>query len=434
LKNRSRRILLALLVLGFLARLGAGIAYGLADPPTPKEDAFECDTYAWNLAQGRGYRGMSPDVPDQDHLTAYRPPGLSIVWAGLFKVFGHRYDVLKVTHCLAASATILLVYAVGRRCFGETVGLTAACVYAFWPADVYVSSGLSTEAVATLSFMGFIVGCLWFADRPSWTRGIIAGVLLGASAITRPNPIIMFPLVGVWALWQFRRQRAAIIKALVIPLAALAVMVPWWVRNYVVFHTFIPVSTLSGIGLLAGNNRLVSDPNDPKNYGYSVWDSDIPEYHDVLKSIHDEVLRERTARDFAIQWLKDNPHKWLPLAKAKLVRGWTPFLQPSTAWYFRWAMLVSWGPVLILFLIAVIPTLLGFLRSNHPGWIMHLAIVNCLIINIIFWGYARYRHFVEPLCIIIAMEALVVALGILSRVLVYRTSAAGRVSAEETRV
>ena len=98
-------------------------------------------------------------------------------------------------------------------------------------------------------------------------------------------------------------------------------------------------------------------------------------------------------------------------------------------------MLLSWGPVLILFLIAVIPTLVGFLRSNHPGWIIHLVIVNGLIINIVFWGYARYRHrLFEPVCIIIAIEALVVGWQALSRLTVSRQGAADPALAGEQRV
>ena len=67
--------------------------------------------------------------------------------------------------------------------------------------------------------------------------------------------------------------------------------------------------------------------------------------------------------------------------------------------------------MLVLFLIAVIPTLLGFLRSNHPGWIIHLTIVNSLIITLMFWGETRYRYSIEPVCIILAAQVLVFGLA-----------------------
>jgi 4-amino-4-deoxy-L-arabinose transferase-like glycosyltransferase len=403
--ERTRWILLALVVSGFALRLALGVALGLNAAPEPGSDPKEYDTYAWNVAQGRGYRGMSPDVADQDHLTAARPPGISIVWAGLYLVFGHRYDVVRVANCLVGSVTILLVYAIGRRCFDETVGLLAAAGYAVYPSAIFFSPQLVSEPLGTFWFLWFVLACLQFAEQPSWGRGVWAGALLGVSILSRPNPALMVPLMGIWALWQFRGQRAAMIKALLIPVVAVAVLLPWWVRNYLVFHTFIPISTMSGPNLLMGNNRIVVE--DPKYRGFAIWDTYIPEYRDALKSANDEVKRDKIAKDFAIQWLKDNPDKWLRLAAAKLVRGWTPFLQPTTARLYRWGMLASWGPVLVLFLIVVIPTLVGFLRSNHPGWIIHLVIVNSLIVTVMFWGESRYRHAFEPLCIVLAAQALV---------------------------
>src|SRR4051794_18541619 len=103
----------ALIGLGFALRLALAIALGMSTAPEPGSESREYDTYAWNVAQGRGYRGMSPGVADQDHLTAYRLPGTSLAWAGLFATFGHRYDVIRLAHCLAGAASILLVYSIG---------------------------------------------------------------------------------------------------------------------------------------------------------------------------------------------------------------------------------------------------------------------------------------------------------------------------------
>ena len=152
----------------------------------------------------------------------------------------------------------------------------------------------------------------------------------------------MVPLLGVWALWQFRGQRMVTVRAPIIPVVAVAVMVPWWVRNYAVFHRFIPISTMSGSGLLQGNNRIVAE--DPQYLGYSYWDSKIPEYRDALRSTNDELVRDDLAKSFAVRWLKDNPDKWMSLAWAKLVRAWTPFLQPQTPRLYRIGTLLPGAP------------------------------------------------------------------------------------------
>jgi 4-amino-4-deoxy-L-arabinose transferase-like glycosyltransferase len=405
---RHRWILPTLVALGFAARLALAVALGLNKAPEPGSDSQEYDTYAWNVAQGRGYRGMSPDVADQDHLTAYRPPGTSLVWAGLYRVFGHRYDVVRIANCLAGAAAVWLTYAIGRRCFGEAVGLAAAAAYAFYPIALFFATMLLSEALGTFWFLAFLLACLRFADRPSWGGAAVAGVLLGVAILTRPNPAFMVPLSGLWALWQFRRAPAALVRALSIPVVAVATMTPWIVRNFLVFSAFIPISNVGGSGLLQGNNRIVL--TDPTRLGYLIWDTRIPEYRDALVSANDEVERDRRARNFAIQWLKDNPDKWLTLAYYKTIRAWTPFLQPHTARLYRLVTLVSWGPVLLLFLPAVIPTLVSFLRRGHPGWIIHLSFVNGTIITLMFWGELRYRYSMEPLCLILAAATLIYGL------------------------
>ena len=151
---------------------------------------------------------------------------------------------------------------------------------------------------------------------------------------------------------------------------------------------------------MQGNNRIVT--TDPELYGYSVWDSSIPEYRDALERPNDELVRDRTAQKLAVEWLRNNPDKWPFLVRAKLTRAWTPFLQPRAGRLLRTVMLFSWGPILLLFLVAVIPTLLRFLRQGHPGWLIHLSILHFVLNSIIFYGNARYRAPVEPLCILLA--------------------------------
>src|SRR5438128_2705788 len=59
---------------------------------TPRlgSDEDEYDTYAWNLAQGRGYRGPTPAYRDREHLTSWRMPCPSLMFALVYKLVGHN--------------------------------------------------------------------------------------------------------------------------------------------------------------------------------------------------------------------------------------------------------------------------------------------------------------------------------------------------------
>jgi hypothetical protein len=69
-------------------------------------------------------------------------------------------------------------------------------------------------------------------------------------------------------------------------------------------------------------------------------------------------------------------------------------------------MFLAWGPVLLTFSLAFIPTLVEFLRRGSAAWILHLAIFHYLLMCVIFFGYARYRQPVEPLCIILGLRGM----------------------------
>ena len=402
--RRWRLPLLALVVIALTLRLGVAMDQGLDRPAEDGTDQKEYDTYAWNLAQGRGYRGMSPDMADQDHLTAYRAPGPSLVWAGLYVLAGHRPAVVRVMHCVVGALGVLLVFAIGRRSFGPRVGFWAAAIWTIMPTALIFTGDLLSEPLGTFWLLAHVLALLRFADRPSVKGGVLAGVLLGIAILTRPNFVVLVPLEVVWALWQFRSSRRVQALAIGVPLLALLTLAPWTIRNWVRFRAFIPLSTGGGSALLQGNNRIVV--TEPSRFGYAFWDAELPEYRTALMTASNEYRRDQLAKQFAVEWLLSNPEDWPFLAQAKLRRAFTPFLQPNSPRLYRLAMLLGWGPLLVLFLATAGPTLFHFLRSGHPGWILHVTILHHALVSVLFFASARYRQPVEPLCIILAATAL----------------------------
>ena len=402
--SRARRGLPWLIVLvAFVVRVGYSAAIGLDRPLAPGSDEVEYDTYAWNVAQGHGYRGMSPDVADQDHLTAYRSPGPSLLYAGVYLVAGHRLAVVRVVNCALAAIACLLIILIGRRCFGEWTGLIAGAIWSIWPMSIFLSGTLASESIALLALLGFVMIALRFADAPSMRGALFAGALLGINLVVHPSRVLLLPFVALWALVQFRRSYRTLALTALVPVIAALVLSPWIIRNEHVFGRFIPFSTMGGSVLLQGNNRIVA--TDPEYFGYNIWDTLIPEYADALRAPNNEITRDSVAKHLATSWIKAHRDRWIPMAIAKLRRGWTPFLQAHTARPQRLAMLFSWGPVLLLALVGFIPWLIRFLRAGTPEWLLHMVILHMAALDVVFFGLARYRYVVEPYCILLAVAS-----------------------------
>jgi hypothetical protein len=178
-------------------------------------------------------------------------------------------------------------------------------------------------------------------------------------------------------------------------------LVPWTLRNYRVLHSFVPFETGGGDVLLGSYNRIVA--TDPRYYGYWVYPtSELPEYREQITASNNEVVRDQVEIRLTMQWARDHPEKWWYLVESRFRRSLTPFLQPQTPRLYRLGMLMTWGPVLILFTLGFFPSASSFFRSGHPGWILHLGILHFVLTALIFWGASRFRYPVEGLCIILA--------------------------------
>ena len=217
---------------------------------------------------------------------------------------------------------------------------------------------------------------------------------------------MMVALVIPWVLWQFRESPKLLLRGLAIPAIAVAALIPWTIRNYEVFHSFIPFETGGGDVVLGSYNRVVA--NDPAYYGYWVYPtSELPEYRDQIIAPNNEVTRNHVELQLALQWIRQHPEKWWYLVEMRFIRSWTPFLQSNTPRLYRVGMLASWGPVMALVALAFIPTWYGFLRNGHPGWILHLGILHFVLTALIFWGASRFRYPVEGSCMILSSAVLV---------------------------
>lgn len=394
-----------IVTVALVLRLGYAGSQGLSRPTPLGSDETEYDTYAWNLAQGQGYRGMSPDVSDQNHLTAYRSPGPSLLYAAVYVVAGHRLAIIRVLNCLIGAMCCLLIIAVGRRTVGEGAAFAAAAVWAVWPVSIYLSGSLLSDQLATLTLLWLVLVLLGYAVRPTLNGALFAGFLLGVNLLVHPSRLFLLPMLGLWVVVQFWGSWRAFVMSALIPIVAVLLLVPWIARNERVFHRFIPFSTMGGSVLLQGNNRIVA--TDPEYLGYNVWDTAIPEYADALKAPNDEFGRDSVAKRLATEWIGTHRDRWLPMAIAKIRRGWTPFLQAHTPLSQRLAMLISWGPVLLLLLIGFVPLLLKFLRARDPGWLLHAVILHMVALDVVFFGLARYRYVVEPYCVLLAAGTVV---------------------------
>jgi hypothetical protein len=204
---------------------------------------------------GRPHRGLSP----LRVKFVFYPPVYPYFIAVLYRAFG----TLAAVQWAQAGAGALLVPAVGAagaRAFSRRAGRLAAVFTVFYPDLVWFSVHFWSETLF-LVFLWWAIERTLRADagRTAWAAAG-AGALFGMAALTRELAMYLAPLAALWLLrprrgewWPpapARRRAGALVLGLVLTVA------PWTVRNAIVFHAFVPISTMGGLNLWQGNTTV----------------------------------------------------------------------------------------------------------------------------------------------------------------------------------
>jgi 4-amino-4-deoxy-L-arabinose transferase-like glycosyltransferase len=224
-------------------------------------DPFVLEHWAFGLiarsiASGHGFGSPLADTG----LSALLPPVYSYLLAGIFKVFGieTRASVLAALslNSLFSALTCIPVFLLARQAFGQRVAKWAGWGWAFSPYGVYYGADWAWSTCLVTLELCCLFLFAWRLENSSRKRDwILFGTLCGVSALTEPVVMAVLPLLGIWTLYRrYRLARPWKAQMIAVALAGVATLSPWLVRNYMLFHKFIPVRSGYGLELYIGNN------------------------------------------------------------------------------------------------------------------------------------------------------------------------------------
>ncbi|MBI3321934.1 MAG: glycosyltransferase family 39 protein, partial [Candidatus Omnitrophica bacterium] len=296
----SRGGLLGILGLALIIRLAFVLGYPQVEVTA---DAAAYDHEASQLLRGRGI--LSEAWAGRVHIA--KGPGYPLFLAAIYRVFGYHHTAVRVVQALISVAAVWLIYALGTMVFHHEVGLVAALLAAVYPPFISYPGWLLTETLSVLLLLGFVC-CLLRAMRgtrlmPWAVTGVIGGLLV----LHREETLVIVLLSSVVAWWRRagRRQVAALVCA-----AALAVL-PWTLRNALVFHDFVLVSTTGGAQVW-----LSTYPQE-----WDGWRFDDPHFS-ALVAGRAPLQQDRVLRQEGIKTILTHPLTYLKLCMKRIPRFW----------------------------------------------------------------------------------------------------------------
>ncbi|MFV0309173.1 MAG: glycosyltransferase family 39 protein [Desertimonas sp.] len=252
------RALAAALGVGFVLRLAWGLWVQRRLPePLLGGDGYAYWFHANEIAHGRGYHQYEcpppAPLPCDGPPTAYYPIGFPALLAVVFFLDrgwlpGGQPQLVALINVAAGTASIALIFVIGRSVFGPRVGVAAAWALALYPSMII---GVATYSIET-TFIVVVLGLAVLLIRHAWpqamsNRELVGfGVALGIAVQIRPfvAPIVVGLAVAVRVAGLSWRQVA---RHVLVPVGVTGVLlVPWTIRNAVQLDAFVPLSTNLG--------------------------------------------------------------------------------------------------------------------------------------------------------------------------------------------
>ncbi len=244
---------------------------------------------------------------------------------------------------------------------------------------------------------------LQLAESRRWRDWCAYGLLWGFTLMTNPSLGSLLPFLLGWAAYRARREMKSVSGTRALAAAGIAVLccVPWTVRNYVVFHRFVPLRSNLPLELYIGNNE---------NYATRqfVWPPKITKERELWRYFRlGEMAFMDEEKRKAVEFIRTHPRMEVRLTAERFVAFWTGLANP-------WGSFLSTESLLVRVLLACstaagIGGLLGIValiwkRSPHAFPLAAYPVVYPWLYYVTHTNL-RYRHPIDPVVLLLVAIA-----------------------------
>jgi hypothetical protein len=388
------------------------------------DDMFQYDMLARSLASGNGFRwyasadleALKPYVDfdlssvDYDPIrgveTSFRAPLYPAFLALIYFLVGSgadRFFAARLVQAFLGAALAPLTYLVAlhfssllnRERRNLRPARLAAWIVAAYPILLAYPLGLGTENLFFLLVLSSFFFLLQSIEKPSAFRLLLSGLFLGLTALTR-SVILPFAILAMAYMVYVLRKRA-----LLVALAFALTVAPWVIRNSLLHHKLTGIETSMGYNLYLGYH--------PQGNGSFVFG---PSLH--LLTILDDAERDRVGTEQAIEFIRAEPERFVPLAINRL--GFFFGLEKRVLMYFYGNDLIGFIPfplLLTLFLVMLFPFVIvslsasfgaSLLRRNPPTILFALLFVSYVTPHVFILSEDRFHLTLIPYLAILASQ------------------------------
>jgi 4-amino-4-deoxy-L-arabinose transferase-like glycosyltransferase len=405
--NHIRELILIVAVALVLRLIVMGFLY--PEQLDPERDhwkfGYETGRIARSLVEGKGF---SNPLFSETGPTAWMTPVYPGIVAGVFKIFGIYTKtsafVLLSFNALTSALTAVPIFFFALRSFGERTARWSAWMWAFFPYGIYfpVERIWETWLATLLLCILFWLALELEVGQSTWLW-ILYGLLWGLEALTSPSALSVLPFLGVWTCYRlYRERRRWFVPNVVAAAVCLAVISPWFVRNYRAFHKIVPFRDNMGLVLRLGTRGSTAYWGA---YELGPWHNDA-EWEEFQRE--GELGYMATKKQQAIAAIRATPGWYVWTSARRAVYLWTGFWSLSR-WYLEQEPLDP--PNILMCTSLTVLALLGLRKAFHAGVPVGmpyaLVLFSFPLIYYVTSPEVYYRRPIDPMFLVLAVFAAV---------------------------
>ncbi|GAB1773415.1 ArnT family glycosyltransferase [Priestia megaterium] len=296
--NINKKVLISILILGFVLRILTFFVYGYDINLSSDDENYRIS--AKTLLDTGMLTYVEADIP-----TVHIMPGQVWLLTIPMLIFGKGTMSLiatKLMFIMIGILSIFLIYKLGSRLFNEKAGLIAAFLLAVYFPQILMDNLTLTESPFIAVFLALIYYSIKLADDKKMSTFLMMLLLYFIALFLRVQ-IAFYPIFLFIYLLLMKYPFKLMMKQFSISVIALLFLLgPWWYRNYIDYHKFIPLTGGSGNPLLLGSYFGENVP--PGDYGETVKriDEENPgankyEIMEAQKVVAEERIKEWWKKD-----------------------------------------------------------------------------------------------------------------------------------------
>ena len=336
---------------------------------------------------------------DTQEPTVFIMPGLVFTLLPFVAIFGKIGAIVafRIFSAIIQTFMLYVLYLIIKKVFNSSkTAVVTVLLNVIYVANIYVTTVLLSETIFTFLLMNLIYICMFAVEQKNNKLYLTGGIIWALSVYFKPI-MLAFPIVVFILMLVNKYTISEMIKYAVIPLVILIIcMSPWWIRNYITFDRFIPLTLSSGNPKLQG--AYINYDQNP-SYKDEIDFSNVGEFGNEIQNNETETKRANAVIKYNLENNTLEFIYWMTIGKT-IENFKSPFI-----WYDLYGIKfivynIFHIALLILGIIGIgITWFAKCFKENKLKLVLIAIIIFFNIVHLPYYCFARYVYPIMPIVI-----------------------------------